>query len=296
MPTDILLIQDRSGSMDDDATATSCLGGCGANSKWAQVFAAVQQVVTTTDTTVNWGLKFFADTDGLCGVGNGVAVTVGPHNGSAMVAQFQASTKANGGLDGGSRTPTRLAVQAGAAYLATLTDANPRYILLATDGLPNCSPDNPTNQTADDSAGATAAIAAAATMGFKTFVVGIGNTMGDATLNMFADAGGEAQTGAATHFYQINDTASLVSALGAILGHAVSCRFDIGAAPNSMTSDDFIDVFGDGTAIPKDSTMTNGWYYTNTAHTSIEIYGPTCDKITGGAIRNVTVTFRCIIN
>src|SRR5262249_20809033 len=157
---DILIVQDRSGSMDNDSTDTSCTGGCGAMSKWAQVFAAVQQVVTTTDTTVNWGLKFFADADNTCGVNNGVAVQVATGTGNAIVQQYQTPTKANGGLTNGSRTPTRAAVAAGAAYLMGLTDMNPRYILLATDGLPNCAAGG--SNTADDSGPATAAIAAAA--------------------------------------------------------------------------------------------------------------------------------------
>ena len=83
-------------------------------------------------------------------------------------------------------------------------------------------------------------------MGFKTFVVGIGDTMGAATLDQMAVNGGMPQTGAATSFYQVTDTASLVAALQTILGRVGNCQFEIGAAPNSMTSNEFIDVFGDG--------------------------------------------------
>jgi hypothetical protein len=132
-------------------------------------------------------------------------------------------------------------------------------------------------------------------MGIPTFVVGIGNTGADVTLNAFANAGGVPQTGASSAFYQVTDTASLVAVLGQILGKVASCKFDIGAAPNPMTSVDYIDVFGDGAPIPKDITHANGWDYSNAAHTAIEVFGPTCAAITSGAIMNVTVTFRCII-
>ena len=97
-----------------------------------------------------------------------------------------------------------------------------------------------------DSAGAQQAVLDAFNAGFKTIVVGIGDTMGAATLDQMAINGGMPQTGAATSFYQVTDTASLVAALQTILGRVGSCQFDIGAAPNSMTSNDFIDVFGDG--------------------------------------------------
>ena len=89
--------------------------------------------------------------------------------------------------------------------------------------------------------------------------------MGAATLDQMAINGGMPQTGATTSFYQVTDTASLVAALQTILGRVGSCQFNIGMAPNSMTSTDFIDVFGDGTPIPRDTTHTDGWDYSNAA-------------------------------
>jgi hypothetical protein len=86
-----------------------------------------------------------------------------------------------------------------------------------------------------------------------------------------------------------------VTALNTILGKVASCKFDIGTAPNSHTSNDYIDVFGDGMPIPRDINHADGWDYTNTAHTAIEVYGPRCDAVTAGTIMTVTVTFRCII-
>jgi hypothetical protein len=287
LPPDILIIQDRSGSMEWSADA-SCMRNCGANSRWSQVTAALNQVVTTTDTTVNWGLKFFGSSTSSCNVTATPEVAIGPMNGAAIMTAIGRTTT-------GSPTPTRLGVNAGAAYMATLTDNNPKYLLLATDGLPTCDPNQPTMMNADDSAGAEQAVTDAFNMGLPTFVIGIGDTMGTATLNQMAMNGGMPQNGAATSFYQVTDTASLVTALQTILGKVASCQFNIGAAPNNMTSVDFIDVFGDGAPIPRDMTHTDGWDYTNDAHTAIQVYGPRCDMVTAGTIMNVTVTFRCII-
>jgi len=287
LPPDILIIQDRSGSMLWNADA-SCMRNCGANSRWNQVTAALTQVVTTTDTTVNWGLKFFGSSGSSCNVTAAPEVPVGPMSGAAINTAIGAATP-------GSPTPTRNAMNAAAAYMATLTDTNPKYLLLATDGAPTCDPAQPTMMNNDDSAGAEQAVTDAFNMGFKTFVIGIGDTMGAATLNQMAMNGGMPQTGGATSFYQVTDTASLVAALQTILGRVSSCQFNIGTAPNPMTSVDFIDVFGDGMPISRDTTHTDGWDYTNDAHTAIQVYGPRCDMLTAGTITNVTVTFRCII-
>jgi hypothetical protein len=288
LPPDILILQDRSGSMDWSADGTTCTRNCGADSRWSQVTAALNQVVTSTDTMVNWGLKFFGSSNS-CTVTAAPEVPVGPMNGPAIVAAIGRTTT-------GSPTPTRNGMNAAAAYMATLTDTNPKYLLLATDGEPTCNPDLPASMmNTADSAGAQQAVTDALNMGFKTIVVGIGNTMGAATLDQMAINGGMPQAGAATQFYQVSDTASLVAALQTILGRVGSCQFNIGMAPNTMTSNDFIDVFGDGTPITRDPTHTDGWDYSNAAHTAIEVFGPRCDAVKAGTTMNVTVTFRCIV-
>jgi hypothetical protein len=290
-PPDILILLDRSGSMEWDAPGT-CRSQCGANSRWRQVTDALNQVVPMTDTIVNWGLKFFGSGNS-CAVNDTPEVPIGPGNGAMIMTRIGMTMT-------GSATPTRLGVNAGAAYMATLTDTNPKYLLLATDGEPTCNPDltPPTNMNMNmsDAAGAQQAVTNAFGMGFKTFVVGVGDTGGAATLDQMAINGGMPQTGGATSFYQVTDTASLVAALNTILGRVGSCQFNIGMAPNSSTSNDKIDVFGDGVPISRDPSHVDGWDYSNAEHTAIEVYGPRCDAIKAGSTMNVTVTFRCIID
>jgi hypothetical protein len=289
LPPDILIVQDKSGSMNQLADGTSCGNMCATTGKWAQMTAAIKSVTAMTDTTVNWGLKFFATSNSGCTVNNGAEVPVAPMSAGAI------ATAINGAAPGSS-TPTRAAMDAAVAYMKTLTDMNPKYILLATDGLPNCAANGGNN--ADDSPAAIASVMAAATAGFPTFVVGIGSTMADATLTSMANAGGVPQVGGATTFYQVNDTAQLETALGAILGVASSCVFNIGTAPNSSTSVNSINVFGsDGTTntqIAHDAT--NGYEYSNADHTQITLYGTACDAVTSGAYKSVSVTFICIVN
>ena len=280
---DILLVQDKSGSLNDDPNDLTCTGGCGANSKWALVTSAINQVVGATDATVDGGLKFFATTNTGCVVNAGVEVAVGPSNAAAIANAIAAAAP-------GSSTPTRLAEQAAVAYLESLTDTNPKYILLATDGLPNCMP-GATNTNTDDSPGTIQAVGDALAAGFPTFVVGIGNTMGTTVLNEMAIAGGEPQMGAATLFYQVGDTASLVATLSLIVGTTVSCTYDLGSPP-AGASNAAITVLGDGAPIPKDAAHANGWDYEATGG-AITIYGPTCDAIKARTLKTVSVTYIC---
>jgi hypothetical protein len=294
LPPDILLVQDRSGSMANNDQDMSCQGGCGTMSKWSELTTVLQQVLTSTDSGVNWGLKFLASPgQNQCGISAGADVPIAQMNAANVIAALQA----NGPQ---SATPTRAAITAATAYMQTLTDTNPKYLLLATDGLPNCPANcsgnactNTPNTTEDGLV--TQAIMAAQTAGFKTFVVGIGQVQAAVTaLNDFANAGGVPQTGAATSYYAATDATALQNAFTTIVGAAGSCTFSV-PMPPPTSSRSAIGVTADGNNVPKDTNNANGWNYTDASMTSIQIYGPTCDAIKAGTIQNVTIVFHCII-
>ncbi|HWJ56612.1 MAG TPA: vWA domain-containing protein [Vicinamibacterales bacterium] len=301
LPPDILIVLDASGSMNDDATNTSCGNmGCGATSKWALMTPAINQVVTDTQAEVNWGLKFFADS-GSCGVNNNAAVPVAVNNSAAIGTAIMGRTSANGGVSNGSSTPTRSAENAAVTYLNGLaqTDQNPKFIVLATDGLPNCPASG--NMNNDDSTGAVAAVTAAKTAGYPTFVVGIATAGGTAetTLNSMAAAGGYPQMGAATQFYAVTDTAGFANVLRTLVGVATTCQYSIPPPPTNdgTTSREDIKVTGgSGTndpEIPQDAN--NGWTYTDNTHTSVTLHGSSCDAVMAGTITTVTIIFNCHI-
>jgi hypothetical protein len=224
---DVLLVEDKSGSMINDPNDQTCAGGCAANSKWALMIQAVTQVVESTDASVNWGLKFFSDNN-ACDASHPPVVAVGPMNGTAIATALQQTQP-------GGTTPTRDAILTATQYLASLSDRNAKFLVLATDGLPNCpagcatisqpssmctQTDNPSEDLAVE-----AAVDMAGQMGIKTFVIGIGNVAAaQDTLNHLAIAGGEPQTGAATSYYAATDGDALVSALMNIVGKITGCR------------------------------------------------------------------------
>ena len=284
VPPDILIVQDKSGSMNDQADGTTCNGGCGANSKWSQTTTALNMVIGMTDTTVNWGLKFFATSNTGCNVSTTAEVPVGPNNANAIMTAI-------GRAGPGSSTPTRVAVQNAVTIMQGVTDTNPKYLLLATDGLPNCGP-NAASPTDDNSMGAEQAVVAARAAGFPTFVIGIGQTMAEATLTRLALQGGVPQVGGATAFYQVSDTTQLVTALGTILG-SVTCVFDLPAPTQTRETTSNIAVFVNGTAFPQDTGHASGWDYHGAEMKQIQIYGPTCDGLMGGKVASVSVQFIC---
>jgi hypothetical protein len=302
LPPDILIVLDASGSMNEDSTNTACGNqGCGATSKWALMTPAINMVVTDTQMDVNWGLKFFADS-GSCGVNNNAAVPIAGMTATAIATSIMGRTSANGGVANGSSTPTRAAENAAVTYLNGLaaTDQNPKFIVLATDGQPNCPASG--SMSADDAPGAIAAVTAAATAGIPTFVVGIatGGGTAETTLNSMAVAGGYPQAGAATQYYAVSDTAGFASVLRTLVGKVTTCQFSIPTPPTTdgTTSREDIQVTG-GTGTPPDTAIapdaTNGWTYTDNTHTSITLHGTSCDQVTAGTITTVTIIFNCHI-
>jgi hypothetical protein len=294
VPPDILIIQDKSGSMKNNDSDQSCKNGCGASAKWAEVSAALTQVVTNTDMTINWGIKFFSDNN-ACSASGAPAVAVGPGNGANV-------SGAIAGTSPGGNTPTRDAITSGAAYMATLTDTNPKYLLLATDGLPNCpvgcssmsSPsssctmtDNPSEDMAAEQA-----VATALGMGFKTFVIGIGNvTSAVATLNQMALNGGEAQTGGTTSYFAATDPTALQNALNAIIGAVASCNISLSGAPQGFTNVAVSADTSSGT-IQISQDPTNGWSYSPDMK-SVILNGTSCDNLKNGTYSNFQFYYAC---
>ncbi len=290
VPPDVLLIQDRSGSMDNDDNDQSCRRGC--TTKWSEMTVAVTQVVTSTQATVNWGLKFFADTgNDDCGVLPGATVPVAPNNASAI-------TKAIGRTGPSTNTPTRAAIEAGTAYLMSLQDTNPKYILLATDGEPNCAAgcvgdDCSTTPNPAEEMASEMAVANAVAAGIKVFVVGIGNVASAvATLNQMAMNGGEAQTGGATSYYAATDQAALQTALAQIVGKVASCTLPLPGKPQAPTNV-IVEDEGTKTQIPRDTNHAEGWDYTDSSDTVIQLYGSACSNVTNGTYSNVEILEGC---
>jgi hypothetical protein len=294
IPPDIMLVMDRSLSMTNDINDKTCTGAmgnngnCGANSKWELMVPALNQVITDTNAKVNWGMFYLGDEPAQCGVATAPVVPVAAMNASAVTTSLTTNQ-----FNGQTGTPTRRAIQGAVSYLTGLGDMNPKYILLATDGQPNCATTSASSLNMDDTAGTDQAVKDALAATIPTFVVGIGNTNAATSLNQLAIDGGRPQMGGATSYYQVNDAAALSSALGTIVGQAASCTFNIGAAPDGTTATG-LGVFGDGNKLTMDPA--NGWTFKDMTMTTIVLNGSLCDQVLSGTIHDVTVAFVCMVN
>jgi hypothetical protein len=293
-PPDVLIIEDKSGSMDEDDSGR---GSGGANSKWSQVSAALKMVVMANDAQINWGIKFFSDNN-ACDATGAPAVGIGPNNSGPIAAAIN-------GTSPGGNTPTRDAVATGAMYLSGVKDSNNKYILLATDGLPNCpngcasmsKPSNMCTQTDnpnEDMATTQAIGDALNNFGIKTFVIGVGDVAtAQNTLNNFAMAGGLPQKGAATSYYAATDPTALENALQALIGAVFSCTVSLSSAPSGFTN---VAVSAVDTstnkkvAIPEDGT--NGWTY-DANKQNILLKGSACDKLKNGGYKDLNFIYAC---
>ena len=290
---DILILMDKSGSME--------------GSKYTQTVAAVTNAVTTPAAAqIQWGLVFFPN-NGDCGVGAAPDVEIGPDSASQIPGVLTSTSP-------GGNTPAYKAVELAIQYYNLLVDDRPHYILIATDGMPNCEGDAiPRMVTCTDDTQCLAteycepapaplnglcmprpkdmaidAIALALQYGIKTYVVGMDIDTGVAeTLNRMAAAGGTARAGD-PQYYPVSDQASLEQALASISMQIISCTFALDQAPPQPQ---YIGVTVGAESVPRDPTHTDGWDVDADART-ITFYGDACTALQSNPAA-VSVTFAC---
>jgi hypothetical protein len=275
-PAQILIVLDRSGSMNEIVPPI-------VGTKWVNVTAALNETVTATNDSVLWGLKVFPQPTG-CVVADGADVPIAAMNSAPIAAGIQAVTPVGS-------TPTALAVTKAAAYLQGLGTTTPKYIVLATDGQPNCRAGGLGGSMDPD--GAVMAVQAAATAGFHTFVVGIATTgtEADGTLNNMATAGLEPRT-TDPKYYPVTSRADLVAALGLITGQVTNCVFPLNQLPPAPAD---VTVRINGMVVPRDTGHMMGWDLTSN-NGAVQVYGSFCDTLkASGAGAKVDIVYGCYI-
>jgi len=274
---DLLVVLDRSSSMSYDMTTdVACVGRGACTTKWSTMTNSLAQVLATSPAGVQWGLKFFTSpgTSGKCTVSPGAEVGVGP----GTATKIQSAMTSN---SPGNQTPTTAAINAAVAYYKTVNDGLAHYILLATDGQPNCDPGTSSDINDTTKLNAANAIAAAlTTANIKTYVIGIGLSVG--SLDNFAQAGG---TG---NYYPATSPDALTAALNSIIVSVASCSFKMSATPDDPGN---LGVYLDkDNKVPLDAT--NG-YSLGTDNVTVTFNGSYCDGIKDGTYQVVQVFFGC---
>jgi hypothetical protein len=220
--------------------------------------------------SIRWGLKLYTSTGTACGVNDGVEVPVSAISVPTINTQIAAVSPAG-------NTPTAQAIAAATAYLQTVSDQNSKYILLATDGEPNCAPGQSSGVA--NLLGTIDAISTAKTAGFLVYVVGIGPSVGN--LDSFAAAGGTVS------YFPASSPQALTDAFAAISQAVSTCTFALAQPPPDSNN---MAVYLDGNRIVKNDP--NGWTFGTNSQTVV-LTGTSCDAITAGAATRVQVLFGC---
>ena len=275
-PVNILLVIDKSGSMADETVY-------GGTSKWAAITEALSTALTESMDNPNLalGLAMFPakNTDPLCGEEDCcemssdvyVNVTTAAFSVPDIITELQDTSP--GGL-----TPTSAALDQALSYYAGTALSGDKYVLLATDGGPNCNAaltcdeaecttnlDGRCSQGGNccetsplwcvDHAATQAKIADLAANDVKTIVVGIPGTEDYAQwLNEFAVAGGaEAPEGNNRSYYEVSadgGVGTLTDTFREITVNLIrSCRIQMRETPPAF-SVDLVNVAIDCKAIP----------------------------------------------
>jgi hypothetical protein len=305
---EVIFVIDRSSSMTEPGTD--------AEPKWTELTRSLATVLPSVEARISMGLVAFpAPLDpgdvaptvaAACGTLSRVDVAPQFANSHAVLTVLQQTSP-------GGATPTNSALQLAAQYYQTEPDTiGSRYLVLATDGGPNCTtaldpsscrcsgpPDvycrNPANPYARtnclDDARTVATIASLATQGVHTFVVGLPGTESFTdVLDAMAVAGGRPREGT-PRYYDASSTQGLIDALSAITSGIVDCRFELTAAPPDPTQ---VDVRLGATSLPYDVRHRDGWDWADANHREIVFYGAACDAVqsaTGG--EQLVAAFGC---
>ena len=293
----MVFVVDRSGSMSQP------LNG-GGPSRWDAMRSVFGRTLRPFEDAIRMGALLYPrrpDSAALasaqaCDQLPGTGLDVVPRRGQAGAVLTAINTVGPSGA-----TPTAAAVLRATRFtLAEGSRELARYLVVATDGAPNCNPTlNPATCTCSygsvscasagigaryclDDDGAVAAITAARAQGVTTFVVGIDGDLSPeyvAVLDRMAVAGGRPLAGT-RRYYSIQDEPALSRAFEEIQRTVVRCAY---VTPSRPDDPERITVRAAGTIVRRDPSRRDGWDWTDAAYGELTLFGPACDRVVSSA-------------
>lgn len=274
-----LIVLDRSASMI----------GLGPNGglRWQPSVAAVKQFTSQLTETIDFGLMLFPGPsmdifDPMAGCTAGtINVPIGLNTADAIGNAMDQLPPDLG------QTPTAATMQA-ALDLLDMTRADsamvPTYVLLITDGQPNCGK-NGSDTGADDITAVDDVLDKLLMANIKTFVIGYdmaNNPPLAANMEEFAQHGGT------EHALAVEDEQSLIDKLTGIAGATVSCEVDLSGDDVDMIDPMFLRVEIDG------QTYSYGTDWTLDGKKVILTDGASaCSKLRDAKVHKLDVTREC---
>ena len=317
----VLLVIDKSSSMDDQPAGFEL-------KKWAALKAALGPALEAVKEEMSFGLLLYPFSlteipldcfEGCCQVPDGpsaIRVPVAP--GTSSVSEVMAALDATAP---GGGTPTAAALDAALTYFTTGDGKDlkgDRFVLLATDGGPNCGAST-TQCSADhctpnldgacpasegncckgegsyclDDTAVLEKIRALADAQVPTFVIGIPGTESYAEyLNSFATAGGVPNPTKKPAYYAVSaegGVKGLTRTFQDITTHLVrSCEVDLGpGAPNKQ----LVNVAVDCDIVPIADGA--GWNIPDDAPNTLVLAGDVCNRVKREGARRIDVVYGC---
>jgi hypothetical protein len=287
----IHIVLDRSGSMSLDANGA--VPTASTTAKWEDLSATLTSILDTWGDKANeWGMSLFPTetTYHSCVAGN-IAVPLGaPTTAIPLIKSAIGVYNRSNLLTYNGYTPTTAAMQGVLDHVSLTDGTRNNYVVLMTDGLPNCA-GNPET-------GVTPIITAlyAQSPSVRTFVVGFGSetapnpvasqATNPALLNDWAIAGHTDLAGP-TKYYQASDATTLMAAFQDIVSGVASCTFNVTSTPPDPT---LVVGYINGLAIAND--LTNGYTY-DAATQSLTFHGTACMQLQSDTMAEVKIVYGC---
>jgi hypothetical protein len=305
-PPNIYYVLDRSGSMND-------------LNKWTTVRGAVIKVTEGLGPRAKFGAAVFPSPNSVTGCTVGVEVMSARQGDapSGVVGPTLRTLTSAMNVPAAGGTPTAATLNALLPRLQALPGKT--YVILATDGGPNCNdtaacgpdlcidniesapgctPNALPNCCAPgvasgpegclDAQPTVDAVGNLARAGIQTFVIGVpGSGPYSSLLDALAKTGGTARS-TEPLYYNVDsaDEGALLGALGPIAAKiAASCTLPLGQAPPDPG---LVNVYLDEVVVPKDPV--NGWQLDGDR---VTLLGTTCDRVLTGQVLDVRVIAGC---
>lgn len=319
----VLIVVDKSFSMTNQPEGFD-------TDKWTALTTALEGAFEATADRLSFGLDLYpyegspgATAEGSCEVPEGDEVVVEVQPGTVATPLILAA------LDDsppGGKTPTAAALAHARAYFKTGAGKalkGEKYVLLATDGGPNCNDaltctaatctvnmdglscgpganccdpeldDTGPSKCLDEDA-TVAAVKNLATDGIKTFVVGIPGTEAYSdTLDLLAAESGIVNPDAPPSYFAVSAEGGVEGLTGMLqditTGLITTCRLQLEGKPLE-SKQVFVSI--DGELIPRDDP--DGWQYDATTNPpTIQLNGATCEKVETEGVESVDITYYC---
>lgn len=287
---EILIVLDRSTSMQMDG-----------HDRWTPSRNAVRQVTSALDRQINFGLMMFPGSGGggLGGLLGGGVLDCTPGRvdvpiGETTSDEIEAALSRARLIAG---TPTAATLRAAHDALGSgLSQADQfqagKYVLLVTDGAPNChngqlgSGFGGMDQAAVDDT--VAAVRELAQDGIKTYVIGY-DTKNDAALSAALDRMAVAGDTGDQHHRPVEDQQSLQAMLQEIAGGAISCAWALDSVPEDPS---YVKVDVDGRQLNLNDP--NGWRLdVKDGVATVTVQGSACDTLRSGGEHTLHVEVTC---